>query len=232
MKRFRWLRADWPISMRTLSKRLKARPFDSAVTHGFVIDRVREEFLEGRYVERIEYTETITDPFGIELSFDRIEFRQSSFRATPDGPGLELRNPPRSVQSLLNRLSEAADFDVAITPHTIDVLAWSTRFHTLSGLKSVVDSLQLNSVALEPGIQAKIVIKGDRDVRAACAALTNQRKHTLEKIRLRLDTPSSGVIILGSTASASLGIDDPTDQMLQSLRDALSETGSASSSSE
>lgn len=215
--------------MRTLSKHLKARPFDSAATHGFVIDRVREEFLEARYVERIEYTETITDPFGIELSFDRVEFRQSSFRASPYGPGLELRNPPRSVQSLLNRLSEATDFEVAIVPHTVDVLEWGTRLHALSGLKSVVDSLQLNSVALEPGIQAKIVVKGDRDVREAYAALTSQRKHTLEKIQLRLDKPNAGTIILGRTASASLSVDDPQEQILQSLRDALQMIDTSSS---
>ena len=115
-KRYKWLAVQWPIAMRTLGKRLKARPFGGEAMHGFVIDRIRDDTLEARYVERIEYTETITDPFGEELSFDRVEFRQSFFCATTHGPGLELRDPPRSLQPLMNRLSEATDFEVAINP--------------------------------------------------------------------------------------------------------------------
>lgn len=222
MKRYRWLQADWPISMRALSKRLKARPFGSDVSHGFVIDRVRDDLLEGRYIERIEYTDTVTDPFGVELAFERVEFRQSSFRAAPSGPGLELRDPPRSVQSLLNRLSEASDFEVAITPQAVDVLEWSAKFQNLAELTSVVDSLQINSLELEPSVRAKIVIKGDRDVRSACTALTGPRKFSMEKIQLRFTKPSIGTIILGNTASASLCVDDPEERILRALRDSLS----------
>lgn len=207
--------------MRALGKRLKARPFGADVSHGFVIDRVRDDLLEGRYIERIEYTDTVTDPFGVELVFDRVEFRQSSFRATPSGPGLELRDPPRSVQSLLNRLSEASDFEVAITAQAVDVLAWSAKFQNLAELISVVDSLQVNALELEPGIRAKIVIKGDSDVRSACATLTGPRKFSMEKIQLRFTKPSIGTILLGNTASASLGVDDPEERILQALRDSL-----------
>ncbi|APW40390.1 hypothetical protein RD110_01010 [Rhodoferax koreense] len=207
--------------MRALGKRLKARPFGSDVSHGFVIDRVRDDLLEGRYIERIEYTDTVTDPFGVELAFERVEFRQSSFRATPSGPGLELRDPPRSVQSLLNRLSEASDFEVAITAQAVDVLAWSAKFQSLAELTSVVDSLQVNSLELEPGIRAKIVIKGDRDVRSSCTTLTGPRKFSMEKIQLRFTKPSIGTIIFGNTASASLGVDDPEERILEALRDSL-----------
>ena len=221
MKRYRWLQADWPISMRALGRRLKARPFGPGVSHGFVIDRVRDDFLEGRYVERIEFTETVTDPFGLELSFARVEFRQSSFRASPSGAGLELRDPPRSVQALLNRLSEASDFEVAITARTVDVLRWSAKFQEIAHLSPVVDSLQISALELEPGIKAKIVVKGDRDVRSACNSLTGARKFEVEKIQLRVAAPSSGTIILGSSASASIGIDDPEQRTLQALRASL-----------
>lgn len=221
MKRYRWLQAGWPISMRTLGKRLRARPFGADVSHGFVIDRLRDDLLEGRYVERLEYTETVVDPFGIELSFERVEFRQSSFRASPAGPGLELRDPTRSVQALLNQLSEAADFEVAITAQAVDVLAWSTQFQRLADITSVVDSLQINSLELEPGIRAKMIVKGERDVRSACAAMTGARKFAMEKIQLRLSKPNAGTIVLGSAATVSFGVDDPEERMLQALRDSL-----------
>lgn len=221
MKRFRWMRAQWPLSMRTLGQRLKRKAFGPEVSHGFVIDRIRDEFLEGRYIERIEYTETVTDPFGAELSFDRVEYRQSAFRATAFGSGLELRDPPRSVQSLMNRLSEAADFGVAIATPTVDVLAWATQFQKIAQISPVVDSLQIGLLELEQGITAKVVVKGNRDVRAACTSLTGDRKFLLEKIQLRLPKPASGVIVFANTASVSLGVDDPSDELLEALRAAM-----------
>jgi hypothetical protein len=221
MKRFRWLRAHWPLSMPTLGKRLNAKAFGPEVSHGFVIDRIRDDLLEGRYIERIEYTDTVIDPFGAELSFERVEYRQSTFRATTFGAGLELRNPPRSVQALMNRLSEAADFEVAIAAQTIDVLAWAAQFQKIAQISPIVDSLQMSSLELERGITAKVVVKGDRDVRAACTSLSGDRKFLLEKIQLRLPKPVPGTIVLANTASVSLSVDDPSDELLEALRAAM-----------
>lgn len=76
-RRYRWLKAQWPISMKTLGRRLKAKEFNGDATHGFVIDRLRDDLLEARYVERVEYTETITDPFGKELSSNVLNFAKA-----------------------------------------------------------------------------------------------------------------------------------------------------------
>lgn len=219
-KRYRWLAVQWPIALRILGKRLKAMPFGGEATHGFVVDRIRDDMLEARYVERIEYTEKILDPFGAELSFDRVEFRQSLFCASSRGPGLEVRDPPRSLQPLLNRLSEATDFEVAITPYPVDVLAWAMRFQAGTGLPLVVDSLQMNSLQVEDGITAKIVIKGNRDVRAASTNLAANRKFQMERIQLSLEG-SRGSVILSSTGSAALNVDDPDNFLLEQLRGSL-----------
>lgn len=220
-RRYRWLRVRWSISMNTLEKRLKARSFGSDVTHGFVIDRARDDLLEARYIERIEYTESIIDPFGTELFFERVEFRQSYFRATIHGAGLEIQDPPRSVQPLMNRLSEATDFDIAISPYSVDVLAWAAMFQNGSGLFCAVDSLQMNGLQVEDGIAAKIVIKGDRDVRQACASLAANRRFSLERIQLRLAKPNIGTIVLSNTGAATLNLDDPNDVLLEHLRASL-----------
>lgn len=220
-RRYRWLKAQWPISMKTLGRRLKAREFQGDATHGFVIDRLRDDLLEARYVERVEYTETITDPFGKELSFERVEFRQSHFRATVYGASLEIRDPPRSIQPLMNRLSEATDFEVSIGPYTIDVLAWAAKFQSASGFSCHVDSLQMSDLQLEEGVVAKVVIKGDQDVRQACAKLAANRPYLLERIQLRLDKPSSGTIVLSHSGAATLNVDHLDEDILEHLRTGL-----------
>lgn len=220
-RRYRWLKAQWPISMKTLGRRLKAKEFKGDATHGFVIDRLRDDLLEARYVERVEYTETITDPFGKELSFERVEFRQSHFRATAYGAGLEIRDPPRTVQPLMNRLSEATDFAVTISPYTVDVLAWAAKFQGSSGFSCHVDSLQMSDLHLGEGVVAKVVIKGDRDVRQACTKLAANRRYLLERIQLRLDVPKVGTIVLSNSGTAVLNVEHPDDDILEHLRTGL-----------
>lgn len=220
-RRYRWMNAQWPVSMQTLGRRLQAREFRGDATHGFVIDRLRNDLLEARYVERVEYTETITDPFGKEISFDRVEFRQSHFRATVYGAGLEIRDPPRSVQPLMNRLSEATDFEVTISPYTIDVLKWAAKFQNASGFFCHVDSLQMSDLQLEDGIVAKVVIKGDQDVRQACTRLAANRHYLLERIQLRLDKPGAGTIVLSHSGAATLSVDNSDEEILEYLRAGL-----------
>ena len=45
----------------------------------FIIERVREDFINGRYVEKISYQEVLTTPFGDQQIFDRTEYRQLEF---------------------------------------------------------------------------------------------------------------------------------------------------------
>lgn len=228
MSRYRWLKVEWPFSIRVLAKRLKTIPFSEASAHGFVIDRVRDDFLEARYIERVEFTDNVVDPFGKEMTFERVEFRQCAFRASTAGPGLELLDAPRTVQNLLSRLTELADFSIAVVPITVDALAWTQAFQKIALLESIVDSLQIGALQLEDGIVAKAVLKGDRDVRASCSALTGKRKFTLEKVQLRIGPPNTGSIVLAQTGSAKLDLDDPSGKLLAALRDSLREISASS----
>ncbi|WP_040891563.1 hypothetical protein [Verminephrobacter aporrectodeae] len=221
MKRFRWFHVEWPTSIRTLAKRIHLYTFEGESGHGFFIDRVRDDYLEARYVERIEYTDVVVDPFGKELTFERVEFRQTLFRASSTAPGLELIDPPRNVQALMNRLSETMDFEIAITPAVVDVLLWSEVLQNVGGISSVVDSLQIGALEIEPGIVAKVVVKGDRDVRASCTALTQARKFATEKIQLRLASPHRGTVVLSLGGSAALSSEDSIEHLMQPLRTAL-----------
>lgn len=224
MKRFRWFKVEWPSSIRALAKGIAKRPFNEESGHGFFVDRVRDDFLEARYVEKIEYTDIVTDPFGNELKFDRVEYRHTVFRASSFPPGLELIDPPRSVQALMNRLSEAVDFDVAITPVSVDVLNWATVFQGSGGVLAEIDSLQIGALEIEKGIVARVLVKGDRDVRAACDALTQDRKFSVEKVQLRLVNPyRKTTILLSGTGAAVFSSDASAEELLSPLRITLTD---------
>ena len=222
MTRHRWLRAEWPINIRTLAKRLRQQEFSEGRAGGFILDRVRDDSLEARFVERYEYTETVSDPYGKELTFDRLEFRQTTFRVTPGWPGLELLDAPRSTQSLVSGLLEATNFELAVSPIDVNVLAWADELQRALGVEAVIDSLQVAALMVADGIRAKVMLKGEEDVRAACKEIVQGRKHVLEKLQLRVAVGGARVtVLLSNGAGAKVdGIDVPVE-LVEHLRASL-----------
>ncbi|KWO07376.1 hypothetical protein [Burkholderia cepacia] len=219
MTRYRWLQADWPLPVRALAKQIRQRPFSDDGSNGFILDRVRDDFLEARYVERYEYDETVADPFGKELTFRRLEFHQTSFRAGPDWPGLELVDAPRSTQSLVNQLLEITDFALPVAPLTVDVMSWVNDFQKHFGSRVVIDSIQLGALQIEKGVRAKVVLKGEEDVRSACKELIAGRKHVLEKLQFRAEQGHlRATVLLANNASVKIDGTDLHDEALDALR--------------
>lgn len=222
MTRHRWMKAEWPFPVRLLAKRIKQHSFVDEGQTGFIVDRVRDEYLEARYVERYEFDETVSDPFGKELTFKRLEFRQTAFRASPDWPGLELIDPARSVQTLVNELLQATEFSLSVTPMAVDVMRWAEAFQDLADTKVVISSAQIGALVLEDGVQAKVVMKGDKDVRGAYKVLARGKKHVLEKLQFRITQGSaSALILLANNATAKVDGRDLSEDVLALIRRAL-----------
>lgn len=221
MKRYRWLKAEWPLSMRNLAKRLRASSFDSNSVEGFVLDRVRDEHLEARFIEKVEYDDLITDPFGGEAVFHRVDYRQCEFRASSAWGTLELIDPPRGVQTLVSRLAQATEFELSVAPLVVDVLSWAARLQRTLNVDSSVDSVQLGSVELADGIVAKAIVKGAPDVLDAAMRLVDGKRHVVEKVQLRLKGARSQCITFANSGVARFDA-DPAEELLQSVRESLS----------
>lgn len=213
MTRYRWLRAEWPMTIPTLAKRVRQLEFSAGGVSGFILDRVRDDLLEARFVERYEYTETVSDPYGKELKFDRLEFRQTAFRATPGWPGLQLVDSPRSTQSLVSGLLEASNFELAISPIDVNVLAWADELQRTLGAEVAINSLQIAALTVSEGIIAKFMLKGEKDVRAACKEIVRGRKHVVEKLQMRVIVGGTrATVLLTNAAGAKVdGIDLPIE---------------------
>lgn len=220
MKRYRWLKARWPISMRLLAKRLRSKSFDGEDVEGFVLDRVRDDFIDARFVEKIEYEDTVTDPFGVESSYHRIEYRKCEFKAMLNGPGLELVDAPRGVQTLISRLAEVTDFALSISPLSIDVLVWASAVQQRLNVAGIVDSLQVGAVELSRGVHAKVVVKGGGDVLVATKALVHGKQHIIEKVQIRFSGPKRMTLLLTRSGVARFD-QEPSEELLSIVRSSL-----------
>lgn len=224
MHRYRWFEAQWPFSIRTMAGKLKALAFNDNSSTGFVVDRVRDDYLEARYIERNEYSDTVTDPFGKETIFLRTEFLQTYLKISNGIFGLELIDYPRSNQSLFSRLSEISNFRVFFNSPNVDVIVWAREFSICANTPSIIDSVQIGALSMGDGIVAKAIVKGANDVSNATRELTEGRKHSIDKVQVRLSGRFHGKVVLSANGSAKVDVDHHemvTDLLRASLVQAI-----------
>ena len=224
MKRVRWFAAEWPVALRTLATKMKSNAFTEESLNGFIIERVRDTFINGRFIEKIAFQETLTTPFGEEQVIDRVLYRQLEFNLFSTYPHIELWDAPRSTQGFVTRLMELGNFAVTLVPLSVDLLSWLSRFQELAQGKVIVDSLQISGLELEKGIHARIQMNGEGDVRGALSRITKGKSFELDNVHLKLVTANDIIpIYLGSTGGVKLH-DSYTEELLPILRRSIPES--------
>lgn len=221
MKRVRWLSATWPVSMRTLGAKMKTQLFAPDSFDGFVIERIRDNAIDAHFIEKLTFQETLTDPFGNEEVFDRVLYRDVDFTLFSEFPNIELRNSQRSTKEFVSKLLELCNFSLTVTPVSVNLLDWVQAFQQKIDQKILVDSLQVSGFELEDGVTAKILLKGDGDVREALQHISAKRKFALEKVQAKI-MMGSKVVPIHLTSTGSLRIpSDYLNELLPILRSSL-----------
>lgn len=225
VNRVRWMRAQFPGSIRQIGKQLQRASFTADTDQGFVVDRVRDEFLEARYFERIAFQESVTDPFGNTFVVERLDFREVDFTLTKTFPELELRMPPRALRGFTSGLLKASGFSMELSSHKVVLSEWIRALERDLRTKISVRSLVASGVELTGGAAARVAITGPSDVRTALAELIPANRYDLDTIQI--DFPyerNSQRIILASDSSVRYGERTPPE-ILESLRKAFEATG-------
>lgn len=221
MRRVKWFGAEWAVTLRTLATKMRAYPFKEDSFDGFLLDRVRENLIGGRYIEKMSFQETIKDPFGEERTFDRVFYRQLEFNLFSTFPNIEFWDAPRSTSAFASKMLELSNFDLTVTPLSVDLLQWVNGFQRLSKTKVVIDSIQIAGLEIERGVTARITIEGDDDVRDALQRVARNKKYNLERLHLKYVV--DGVLIPFQLANTGLAkIEDQfIDELVPALRASL-----------
>jgi hypothetical protein len=205
MKRIRWLGAQWLTSLAALTSKMKANAFTQEKHDGFVVERVRDSFVEARFIEKLIFKETIFDPFGNEEVFDRISYRQVEFSLFADFPNIELVEPPRSTHAYVSKLLELSDFSLSISSLHVNLLDWLEELQTRVDRTFIIDSHQIAGFEIETGIIAKALLKGEKDVREALINFADGRPYILEKLQARVQLDRKVVSVhLANNGSAKI----------------------------
>lgn len=220
MSRLRWVKVTWPIEMRELGRRMMQRPFSDDAASGFIIDRIRNTSVEGRFIERVDFNENFVDPIGRELRSERVEFYQTQFIASSSGLGLEIIDSNKGTRFFVNQISKICDDKIALSSLFIDPIAWGQEFQKRLDAKLIADSMQISNLMVLNGVKAKVVLTGAIDVRDAAGDLSNGKPYRIEKLRLSTaDKPKLGVVLSSTGTAATFG--KGSEILVASVRDAL-----------
>jgi hypothetical protein len=212
---------EWPIALRTLAGKMRNFPFTSDSNEGFLLDRVRDNSIEGRFIEKLSVTERLLDPFGNESVFDRVSYRQLEFNMRPTFPQMEFWNAPRSTQAFLSRLTEFGNFSVMVAPLSLNLLKWVDGLQSQVNTEARIQLLQLTDLELQTGVHASVVVKGDRDVRDAVRLVTKNRRYTIDKVEVMFTQGDNPVSVqLGRIGTAKID-ESVTDELLFALRNSV-----------
>lgn len=221
MKRVRWFQASWPESLQHIISAFRLNLFTQANQSGFLLDRVRENSVEGRYIERKDIHETIIDPFGKEIAIQRLVFDQIEFAIFDAFPAIELYDAPRIVQSFICRLLEICSFNLSIASRQVDLLRWIEELQQSLDSLLVIESIQISGYEFEAGVVGKILLSGEHDVRPVLAKFTNNKHVVLANARISVMSFGKPVSISLSANGSARFPEVHADYLLPLLRQSL-----------
>jgi len=207
--------------MRTLASRLRARNFSTDSNDGFLIERVRDTFVEGRFFEKVLFEETVRDPFGNESTFERLTYREVEFSFSVSFPQVELRKFPRNIQAFITRTAEVTEFATTFLPLNVDAFAWVDRIRGVYPKQFRIDLAHLSDVFIEENALAKLVLSSQYDIRGALARFTKGRQHKLERLQIKFEF-ADALLSMQLASDATLRSTDPLPKEVRdSIRQAL-----------
>jgi hypothetical protein len=160
--------------------------FASQKQHGFRLEKARDHFVSGKYIEKYELQEIIKDPFGAVSTYTKTVFDVYKFTLSDEFPGLEIVDSPRRHTSLLTRISELSGFKISFSPLTINL------FSLIEFLEKKLNKLTLvqiscSGINLSPHCSAKIIVSGNEDVMEPLQNIKGDRQATVDSVNIRFE---------------------------------------------
>lgn len=221
MTRLRWFQIEPSISLKKITDNIKDNIFYNNSNYGFLIDYLRPNFIKGRYVEKIFTKDNITDPFGAEATYERVDYNIINFSIYHDLSLLEILNPPRSINTFINQISSITDFNITISKIKLNTMLWYNNFLIISNLNPIIRSILIRDINLENDVQAKIILSSNNDLKDKYKEIVNNKKHSLDKIQFHFSNPLNGKITLSQTGAAYINSEDPNKNLTDLLRQSL-----------
>lgn len=185
MLRIKWYSAKWFESFERLSLKIKKQLFIKNSKNGFIIEKVRHNYIEGKYIEKYVVEKKIQDPLGDIIEFIETDFHIVSFCLHKDYPEIEFYNAPRNLDSFINKIQELSNFNLIIEPIEIDLYQWVTNYEINFLSKVLVDTIQISGFDRSKSINMKLLLQSNQNLKKMLIKFNSKKGYSIEKIHIK-----------------------------------------------
>jgi len=219
-KRYRFY--TWDSAETTFAKlrsRLILASYSEDTGQGFHLSRSNRQLVEGRFVQRITYTEELVSPDGSITATERIGYVHTAFRMRPLECGIVLIDPPRSLSAFLHNISYLLDYELSTQPVTLNLAKLKRSLDRLIG-KARVTSVKISGAELSKNAVADITVTDTQDALESAIYLFPEHRKLMGKIDMAFGGEAGGLRISASR-SGSITATNERDSLLEHVWDAV-----------
>lgn len=211
-------------AMKNLAREIQGRIFSQNVSRGFLPDAIRRpRFITGKFIERIEGTRLVADPFGSSLELPFVTFETVTFRISSEFPHFEILDAPRSLNRFTNFLSEISGVRFSLSPVSADPMLWAENLSQTWG-EMTVSELRSDNLTITPSLSADITLSGSCDILVAARKYFSPRPLVVSIINATFGEGARQIrATLSNLGSCKVTL-EPQDQRFADLRTALQQS--------
>lgn len=184
MHRIKWLKVEWNQRYDTVIDAIINDNYNNEKQYGFKAHKRREKFLNATYIFKKEIEEIVENPFTNEsIVYQKTIYEQTTFTLEDNELGIEIHNPTRHTQQLLNSFAAMSKFNITIKQIDLNLLECIILLRTKMD-KVIVSEIECNNIEIEEHTTIKLIAKNKvADTLEDLEKFLDSKKFTIEKIK-------------------------------------------------
>ncbi|MEQ5052418.1 hypothetical protein ABN154_11415 [Klebsiella michiganensis] len=187
--RLKWMKLKIRTSSEAVFNFIKNTPYSDAIGAGFTKYETIHNGISATFNKKTVILEPVSDPFGEILEFERIVFDQISFSIQTISNKiclLTFYNPPKTVKSFIDFLSQAEGLNVAYGSLTVDLKAFMKIIRENFGVKVfAISKVKVSNLPVTEKTRACLELNSSGDALHDLRSFIGEDEFKLDKIKVR-----------------------------------------------
>jgi len=184
MYRVRWFAVNWNNTYSKVVNEILSNSYDENRFYGFKTYKKEKDTLSGVFIKRKEIEEKIENPLTSEIIlYKKIMYEQTKFNLENKELGIELINPSRSIQEIINTFSSLSGFNISVNSLEINLIEFISLLK-LDFKSLLISEIECKNIKIKENTVVKILAKNNRtDVYTDIDNFLDNYKYVIEKIK-------------------------------------------------
>jgi len=184
MYKVRWFTVNWNNTYSKVIDEILLNIYDESKIYGFKAYKQQQGILYGAFIKKKEIEEKIENPLTNEvISYKKIMYEQTKFNLENKKIGIELINPNRSIQEVINTFSSLSNFNISVKNLEIDLVKFINLLK-LDFNSLLISDIECKDIKIKNNTTIKIVAKNNRtDVYTDIDNFLENHEYIIEKIK-------------------------------------------------